>query len=150
MSTRLGPSHSSAVAPVACLPRRRRGGTAAGAGGRPAAVVVAASIRLSPFVLAPFVGGGAQLPPAACSAVFCSASSTFFGLPPGCTAAPMFCCTATFTLSQAGSLVGACLACGSASRYAFSLGSLLICCSPDLVTGRNPSAEMNFWMFSVL
>ena len=54
--------------------------------------------------------------PAAATAFLWSWSSTCLGLPPGWTARPMFCWTSSFTLSHAGSVVGASLALGSASR----------------------------------
>src|SRR4029077_12146147 len=53
---------------------------------------------------------------AAATALRWSWSSTCLGLPPGCTARPMFCWTSSLTRSHAGSVVGASRALGSASR----------------------------------
>ena len=55
----------------------------------------------------------------------------------------MLCWTSSFTLSHVGSVVGASRALGSASRYGLSFALPLICSSPDLVTGRKPSAVIH-------
>src|SRR5262249_20802046 len=88
-----------------------------------------------------------QRPPAA--AAFCwSRSRTCLGFPPGCTASPIVCCTSSFTLSHAGSVVGASFADGRASRYGLSPGSDRICSRLDVVTGRKPSARIQRVMVS--
>src|SRR5439155_700159 len=79
--------------------------------------------------------GQRQRPPAVV-AFFWSWSRTCLGLPPGCTASPMFCWTSSLTLSHAGSVVGTSLALGS------GLNPITMPTLPSLKSWKAPSVRL--------